>query len=176
MPEVDMDWPWQYNFPPFYTLQQHPETRAKQVDAWKSLILNYCEQTKTYTIDVRETENPLFNNTTINRKLDGGVITSILSELQRTGNACPIDKNKHRWEIYWHTIEEWAAIIYDFVNERGLQNTVVTLYELTQSEDNKELMFYGMHREVLIKVLRELENQRKCELILDDDVEGAKFF
>ncbi|CAH1099540.1 unnamed protein product [Psylliodes chrysocephalus] len=177
MPEVEIDWPWQYNFPPFYTLQQHPETRSKQVAAWKSLILNYCEKTKNYTIDVRDTNQcPLFNNSTINRKLEPDIIISILGELQRTGNAAPVDKAKNRWEIYWHTLEEWATIVYDFINERGMQNTVVTLYELTQGEDSIDTTFYGMNQDVLIKVLRVLEGDRKCELILEDDIQGAKFF
>jgi len=38
------EWPWQYNFPPFFTLQNHQETREKQIDQWISLgsdFLNY---------------------------------------------------------------------------------------------------------------------------------------
>ena len=31
------EWPWQYNFPPFFTLQKHQETREKQIDQWISL-------------------------------------------------------------------------------------------------------------------------------------------
>ena len=31
------EWPWQYNFPPFFTLQNHQETREKQIDQWISL-------------------------------------------------------------------------------------------------------------------------------------------
>lgn len=120
MSEVEIEWPWQYNFPPFFTLQPHPETRAKQVAAWKNLIVNYCQKTKTYIVDTREANQiPLFNNSSINRKLEQSVISSILSELQKTGNAAPLDKTKYRWEIYWHTLDEWASIIYDFINARG---------------------------------------------------------
>lgn len=62
-----MDWPWQYSFPPFFTiqvsihvliltytshnpwqwrswpLQPHSATRAKQLEAWRHLVLNYCQ-------------------------------------------------------------------------------------------------------------------------------------
>ncbi|XP_023017760.2 vacuolar protein sorting 25 [Leptinotarsa decemlineata] len=177
MGEVDIEWPWQYNFPPFFTLQPHPETRSKQVAAWKSLILNYCDKSRTYIIDVREASQiPLFNNSSINRKLEQSVIISIFGELQKTGNAAPIDKLKNRWEIYWHTIEEWASTIYNSICDRGMANTVVTLYELTQGEDFAEELFYGMHQDVLIKILKFLEKERKCEVILDDDVQGVKFF
>ncbi|KAJ8964971.1 hypothetical protein NQ314_004488 [Rhamnusium bicolor] len=177
MSEVDIEWPWQYSFPPFFTLQPNPETRSKQVTAWKSLILTYCQKTKTYLIDVREaTQFALFNNSTINRKLEHNVIISILSELQKTGNATPIDKGKNRWEIYWHTLEEWSSLIYEYISNRGMQNTVVTLYELVQGEDSTNEEFNGMQQDVLIKVLRALERERKCEVILDDDIQGVKFF
>lgn len=93
MAETEIEWPWQYNFPPFFTLQPNPDTRAKQVQAWKTLILDYCKRSKLYLIDVRETANiPLFNNSNINRKLDQEVVGSILAELQKTGHAAPIDK------------------------------------------------------------------------------------
>ena len=38
----DMEWPWQYSFPPFFTLQPHKDTRDKQIEAWRHLVLNYC--------------------------------------------------------------------------------------------------------------------------------------
>ena len=38
-----MEWPWQYSFPPFFTLQPHKDTRDKQIEAWRHLVLNYCQ-------------------------------------------------------------------------------------------------------------------------------------
>ncbi|XP_066144068.1 vacuolar protein-sorting-associated protein 25 isoform X1 [Euwallacea fornicatus] len=177
MVETDMNWPWQYNFPPFFTLQPHPETRSKQVQAWKALILDYCKRCKLYLIDVREASNiSLFNNTTINRKLQQDVIISLLGELQKLGHAAPVDKAKHRWEIYWHTLEEWASIVYEYISSRGMQGSVVTFYELSQGEDVQGEEFYEIHHDVLIKVLQALEKDRKCELILSDEDQGVKFF
>ena len=104
MGEVDIEWPWQYNFPPFFTLQPHPETRAKQVQAWKNLIIEYCKKGKLYMIDVRESSNlPVFNNSSINRKLEESVIISILSELQKSGHVAPVDKvsqNSHNFLLF----------------------------------------------------------------------------
>lgn len=177
MSEVENNFPWQYSFPPFFTLQPHAETRAKQVSAWKSLILDYCRQNKLYIIDVRESSQlPLFNNTTINRKLDESVIISILSELQKSDNAFAVDKNKFRWEIYWHTLDEWSSLIYDYVTSKGFQNSVLTLFELTQGDDVQDEEFYGLHNDLLVKALRLLESDKKCELILDDENQGVKFF
>ncbi|CAH0551507.1 unnamed protein product [Brassicogethes aeneus] len=175
MSEIDIEWPWQYSFPPFFTLQPHPETRSKQVAAWKSLILDYCKKNKVCIVDIREADQlPLFNNSAINRKLESGVIVSILGELQKTGNAAAVDKSKNRWEIYWHTLEEWGSIIHDYVTSNGLTNSVMTLFELNQGESQEE--FHGLHTDVLIKALKTLEEQRKCELILSDEDQGVKFF
>ena len=177
MSETEVEWPWQYAFPPFFTLQPHPETRSKQVSAWKSLILEYCQKNKLSIIDVREAHQlPLFHNSAINRKLDPTVVVSILSELSKSGNAGALDKAKHRWEIYWHTLEEWAAMIYDHVCDNGMQNSVLTLFELSQGEDVQDKEFAGIHTDVLIKALRVLEGERKCELILSDEEQGVKFF
>lgn len=57
-----------------------------------------------------------------------------------------------------------------------MQNTVLTLYELAQGEDVANEEFSGMHQDVLVKVLRALESERKCEVILEDDMQGVKFF
>ncbi|XP_044746154.1 vacuolar protein-sorting-associated protein 25 [Coccinella septempunctata] len=177
MTDVEINWPWQYNFPPFFTLQPTAQTRSKQLAAWKTLILDYCRQTKTYTLDVREAVDwPLFYNSTINRRLNSTVIVSVLSELSKSSNCAALDKAKNRWEIYWHTLEEWASMIYGYICDSGLQNTVLTFYELTNGTDVQEQEFAGMQTEVLIKVLRVLEDERKCELILSDDMQGVKFF
>lgn len=52
------------------SLQPHADTKAKQIAAWKSLILEYYRVTKQSVIDIREVHSsPLFNNTAINRIL-----------------------------------------------------------------------------------------------------------
>lgn len=61
-------------------------------------------------------------------------------------------------------------------NISGMQNNVVTLYELTQGEDVVGEEFSGMHQDVLVRVLKVLESGRKCEVILEDDIQGVKFF
>lgn len=47
----------------------------------------------------------------------------------------PLDKAKQRWLVYWHTLEEWGDIIYNWVQETGHVGSVCTFYELTQGED-----------------------------------------
>lgn len=60
-------WPWQYNFPPFFTIQPNSDTKHKQVDAWCELVLNYHKEMKSYVFDINEAYGtPLFNNEKIN--------------------------------------------------------------------------------------------------------------
>ena len=62
--------PWQHNFPPFYTLQSHSETRKKQLEAWRSIVLDFCQKNGLTSLDVSEAaSSPLFNNEDIKRRL-----------------------------------------------------------------------------------------------------------
>ncbi|KAF5275040.1 hypothetical protein FQA39_LY06977 [Lamprigera yunnana] len=164
-------------FPPFFTLQPHAETRVRQIALWRSLILNYFRCKKTFTLDIREThQHPLFNNKDINRKLDMEFVLAILSDLQRTQNAAPVDKQRCLWKIYWHTIEEWSYILYDYITMKGGTNSVFSLYELTQGEEVQEEEFYCLDDTILIKALTLLQQQEKCELMLSNEERGVKFF
>lgn len=63
-------WPWQYDFKPFFTIQPNLDTRARQLDAWCELVLAYHRHTKSYVMDVSEAlSSELFCNTKINRIL-----------------------------------------------------------------------------------------------------------
>lgn len=159
------------------SLQPHAETRAKQITAWRNLVLEYCKNSKRSTIDTREPASlPVFTNPAINRELNQQFVRAILNDLQRTGNAEPLDKNKNRWEVYWHTLDEWGAIIYDYVSAKGFSGAVLTLFELNQGEDTVDEEFHGLEHGVLLKALQTLEKQGKCELIVGDGEEGVKFF
>ncbi|XP_055698509.1 vacuolar protein-sorting-associated protein 25 [Phlebotomus papatasi] len=167
----EFEWPWEYNFPPFFTMQPHDKTREHQLKVWTDLVLKYQKHKNEAILTVNQ-DTPLFSNDTIKRQLSPDARLQILEELQKTGNAAPLDK-KTRWEIYWYTLDEWADKIYAWVTNSGLNNTVCTLYELTNENPDEE--FYGLDHGVLRKALKKLEEQRKCELF-DDDLDGVKFF
>ncbi|XP_066994490.2 vacuolar protein-sorting-associated protein 25 [Anabrus simplex] len=172
-----IEWPWQYGFPPFFTLQPNAETRTKQITAWRQLVLEYHSATKQGVLDIREAHKcPLFNNASINRTLSKEGILAVLEDLARTGNADPLDKTKYRWHIYWHTLDEWADIIYQWVQNNGMVKTVCTLYELTSGDTAVGEEFHGLDTDILIKALQKLEAQKKAELIFFDDNQGVKFF
>ncbi|KAK0095022.1 hypothetical protein PV326_009417 [Microctonus aethiopoides] len=173
----EIEWPWQYSFPPFFTLQPHTETQEKQISAWASLVLEYYKTTKQAVLDIREIHSfPLFNNTAIKRKLPAEVVSIVLDNLTKSGNACPLDKTKQRWLIYWHTLDEWGDIIYTWAQNNGFIGSVCTLFELTQGDNTIDEEFHCIDNEVLVRALKKLESQGKAELIMFDDNQGVKFF
>ena len=136
---------------------------------------DYCRRNGLTTIDVREiSSSPLFNNITIKRRLSDESISHVLEDLQSRGNLEWLDKSKKRAYIYWRSPEEWGSLIYTYVKDRGMVNTVCTFYELTEGADSVEQQFHGLESDLLIKSLKTLEIQRKAEIFPDD--EGVKFF
>ncbi|KAI5632855.1 ESCRT-II complex subunit domain-containing protein [Phthorimaea operculella] len=174
---ANITWPWQYNFPPFFTIQPHTETRTKQLEAWEQLISDYLKANKQSTIDIREAQNtPLFNNTSIERKLSQESILTILEDMARKGRAAPVDKSKNVWEIYWHSLDEWGNMVYSWACNNGMNNSVCTIFELREGDNTVDEEFHGLDMAVLIKALKALETKGKCELIEFDDNQGVKFF
>ncbi len=49
-------------------LQPVRDTREKQVELWKQLILKYCKHHKYFVVDLEEGDFPLFANANIDRK------------------------------------------------------------------------------------------------------------
>uniref|UniRef100_A0A914XNN0 Vacuolar protein-sorting-associated protein 25 n=1 Tax=Plectus sambesii TaxID=2011161 RepID=A0A914XNN0_9BILA len=174
---MSFQWPWQYDFPPFFTLQPTLITREKQLEAWASLVIDYCQHDKIYTIDVVDIQQTeLFHNIKLNRRLPSEGVRAVFDYLEQKKHVEWLDKQKTRCHIYWRTPEEWAKLIYDWVVSNGLLNTVCTLYELTQGDDTEGESFHGLDKEVLLKALRHLQSQRRAEIINVGDNEGVKFF
>ncbi|XP_046960309.1 vacuolar protein-sorting-associated protein 25 [Vanessa cardui] len=174
---AEISWPWQYNFPPFFTIQPHSETRSKQLEAWQQLIAEYLKVTKQSTVDIRETQNsPLFNNASINRKLSSESLLTILEDMAKSGKAAPVDKSKNVWEVYWHSLDEWGNMIYNWASSNGLNNSVCTLFELREGDNTVDEEFHGLDMNILVKALKTLEVKGKCELMEFDESQGVKFF
>ncbi|XP_055594656.1 vacuolar protein-sorting-associated protein 25 [Uranotaenia lowii] len=172
---VEFQWPWEYNFPPFFTFQSHGKTKEQQLTTWKALILGYQKHTGKAILNLNE-DGPLFVNESISRKLPSEGRLWLLEELAKSGNAAPVDKRKQQWEVYWHTLDEWGGIIYGWAAANGMTNTVCTIYELVSGENTVGEEFHGLDEDVFKKALKLLETKGKCELIAFDDNEGVKFF
>ncbi|KAM6042294.1 vacuolar protein-sorting-associated protein 25 [Chlamydotis macqueenii] len=170
-------WPWQYSFPPFFTLQPNSETRQKQLSAWCALALAYSQQHRLPAMTVREAQDsPLFANQRLQRKLPLESIQVVLEELRKNGNLEWLDKNKTSFLIMWRRPEEWGKLIYQWVLKNGLTNSVFTLYELASGDDTENEEFHGLDETMLLRALQALQQEHKAEIITLDDGRGVKFF
>ncbi|KAM3720776.1 Vacuolar protein-sorting-associated protein [Dirofilaria immitis] len=174
---MSFKWPWQYEFPPFFTLQTTLETREKQLEAWSRLVVDYCQFHKIYTVDLADISNSeLFINSTLNRKLSLDAIRIVFDYLENTRHIDWLDKGKNRCHIYWRRPEEWAILIYEWAVSNSLLNTPCTLYEITQGDDVTQESFYGLDKDVLLKSLAVLVEQRRAQLLnIGTGTEGVKF-
>ncbi|XP_030245871.1 vacuolar protein-sorting-associated protein 25 [Drosophila navojoa] len=173
---AEFQWPWEYTFPPFFTLQPHEETRRRQLKVWTDLFLKYLKHVNRFTIGINDQNLPLFYNESINRRLSPDLILLILEQLQQSGHAAPLDKRRQEWQVYSYTLEEYGNMVYDWIQETGQTNSICTLYELVAGENSTQTEFHNMDEDVLLKALRLLEEKGKCELIEMDGSHGVKFF
>lgn len=121
-------------------------------------------------------ETPLFANATIRRTLQPDGRLAVLEHLERRRNAAACDAARQQWEIYWHPLEEWAQMLLRWAQETGTTNAVCTFFELTEGDAAAGRPWQGLSVAVLVKALRVLEAQGKCELMGDGDDGGVKFY
>ena len=137
-----------------FSLQPNLTTRERQLDAWASLVIDYCQHNKIYTAELADLQNSvLFVNDSISRQLSLDGIQAVFEVLERrsaishchtkgifssTEHIEWLDRQQTRCHIYWRRPEEWAKLIYDWVVSNGLLNTVCSLYELTHGDDTSD--------------------------------------
>lgn len=176
MSDTEFTFPWQYDFPPFFTIQPNLTSRKAQMDAWASLIMAWCCHEKRHTLQLKQAiSEPLFNNKKIGRQLTLQSLNVIFDEMKKRSLIEWSDDDKSTCYVYWKSVEEWAQLIYSWANNQNLINSVCTFYEITESDDNKELPFYHLDENVLRKALSVLQSKKKAVLIEFDGNQGVKF-
>lgn len=172
----DFKLPHFFNYPPYFTLQPVRDTREKQIQLWKELILDYCRAQKIFVIGLEE-EFPLFRNPVIERSLSHEAKEAFLSAIVSDGRAEWMDKSHRRCLILWHRIQDWADIILCFVKENGLEDSVMTVEEIRSGVESRGTDIHGMDRTVLMRALKLLENKGKLAIFkgTSTDDEGVKF-
>ena len=56
-----------YDWPFFFTIQKHAETRIKQLNMWADLIRNFCRENKIWRLSKSDFLNSIAKNLKINR-------------------------------------------------------------------------------------------------------------
>ncbi|KAJ7296536.1 hypothetical protein O6H91_05G026700 [Diphasiastrum complanatum] len=172
----DFKFPYFFNYPPYFTLQPVRDTREKQIQLWKELILKYCKHHKVFLINLEE-EFPLFSNTSIDRRLTYESREVFLGALVSEGRAEWMDKGHKKCLILWRRIQDWADLILEFVHEYGLEEGVTTLEEIRTGDETQGTELAGIDRVVLVKALKLLEQRGKAAIFkgTSADDEGVKF-
>eukprot|EP01134_Creolimax_fragrantissima_P008157 CFRG8157T1 len=176
---ANFQWPEMYHFPPFFTLQVVEETRKRQMDQWCDLIKSFCQHTNTYELTVTESMNsPVFNNKQIDRKASNDLIQKIIEYMEVSGNAESIDEQRTRFRIYWRSIDEWANMIYNWIERTSQTDIVLTLYEIREGDSSEGEEFYGMDDATFRRALDALERVGKCSVFAGEetDGDGVKFY
>jgi len=172
----DFKLPHFFNYPPYFTLQPVRDTREKQVQVWKELIIDYCRTQKIFVIGLEE-EFPLFSNPVIERSLSHEAREAFLSALVSEGRAEWLGKGHRKCLILWHRIQDWADIILCFVKDNGLEDSVITVEEMRSGVECQGTELHGIDRAILMRALRLLEQKGKLAIFkgTSADDEGVKF-
>lgn len=171
---AEFAWPWQYDFPPFFTIQKNADTKLKQLEAWAALILNFHKHHKILKITVAESlRSPLFCNTAIDRKLSTDDVKILLDYLHKKGSIEWDNKQCSSCTVLWYTLDRWSDLVYKWAVKSGSVNTVLTVHELIEGEYTKSEEFYGLANWFMLRILKKLSAKGKAELIGDD---GVKIF
>jgi ESCRT-II complex subunit VPS25 len=182
--------PPHYSFPPFFTLQPTASTRSSQLLSWSQLIQSYCRHHRIFSLSLIDAlETPLFNNTTLRRRLNLRDAKAILQWMSTSegGNrvefiSSPGSKKKATEEeggrcwIFWRRPEEWSAVLEEWVDRTGQKGTVLTLYEIVEGDPSRKEEFFGMDMELLIRSLGISVKRGKAQIFGGEGSEGVKFF
>lgn len=157
-------------------MQPVRDTREKQIQLWKELVLDYCKTQKIFVIPL-EQEFPLFSNPVIERSLSHEATEAFLSALVSEGRAEWMDKGHRKCLILWHRIQDWADCIVQFVKDNGLEDGVMTVEEIRSGTESRGTELHGMDRTVLMRALKLLEHKGKLAIFkgTSADDEGVKF-
>lgn len=97
------------------------------------MVLRWHHSRKEYVFEWKNWS--LWENAAIGRKLGEEGASAVVEELIRTGHAEWSDAGKSMVTLMWHSAEEIAAKLFDFVRKHDMVGSVFTVYELHQGDD-----------------------------------------
>ncbi|GAQ79847.1 hypothetical protein KFL_000390360 [Klebsormidium nitens] len=175
-PKPAFELPYFYNYRPYFTLQPVRDTREKQIQLWKELILSFCKHYGMYIVDVDDF--PLFANKSIERKLTNEARELFLNALVMEGRAEWLGKDHRKCLLLWRRIEDWADLIISWVQENALENGVVTLDEMRTGDEARGTDLENLEMIILERAVRLLEARGKAQMFKGSSADdtGVKFF
>ncbi|XDT18754.1 ESCRT-II complex subunit [Nakaseomyces glabratus] len=180
-----------YAFPPLYTRQPNTLVRKQQIDTWIDILTEWCKSHRVFElgkdgVPVRESDasdaddgadggtttgneagRSLFKNEEINRAVPPLFIDEIWSVMATRGVAL-VTEGRASYYVLWRTLDSWASLILQWFETVGKLNQVVTLYELTESDETADWEFHSMPLPLLHRCLKPLCNRNRATLMKDE--------
>ena len=85
-------------------------------------------------------------------------------------------KVKLRAMIFFKSLDDWAAAIYNYASENLMIGDIFTLYELRCGEDQEGAPFYEMNEATFRRAVKVLQDDGRASLFQQGGEEGIKFF
>ncbi len=94
------------------------------------------------------------------------------------GSAAYATSAKDKIIIYYTSIQEYAAAIYEWAQRTGRMNSVESLVDLAGSSDNEKEKFYKVPVDIIKAACEALQREHKAEVFYSEatDEHGVKFF
>lgn len=170
-----------YSFPPFFTRQPNVETWKSQQSHWISFILAYCRHKRIFRFQISQEllDTELFTNKKIQRHVKMDMLKEILDFMANKHNGEWMDSGKKDvFLIYWRTLNEWADMLMQWIEDTGQRNNILTYYELTEGNALINTEFYKIDPIILKKVIEVLVKKGTAQVLrgTNEDEFGIKFF
>ena len=120
-----------YDFPPFFTLQPVDATRARQLEAWVSLLVRWAAATRTPRLaPVRAW--PLWEHAGLGRRLPEDGQRAVLEAAVAAGAASWEAPDRSEAALWWRSPAEWGRALHAAAAARGAAaaGQIFTVYEL----------------------------------------------
>ncbi|KAL5861918.1 hypothetical protein ACOSQ3_003208 [Xanthoceras sorbifolium] len=142
-----------FNYPHYFTLQPVRETREKQVQLWKELILDYFRTQKIFVIGLEE-EFPFIVFTCCKRELALIPIGRKKCILKWRPSGGSLHGNSTRLRCMF---EDRECVQAQKVKENGLEDSVMTVEEILSGIESRGTELHGMDRTFLMRALKLVE-------------------
>jgi ESCRT-II complex subunit VPS25 len=185
--------PPHFHFPPFFTLQPVPSSRAKQLQLWGAYVADYASAHGLTRISISEQKGhaDLFSNEAIERRLTPDAVRAVLDHLVACGQAVWDSAGRDDGDaIVGQQALEYSAVfmcpkplaelaleVIAWSNASENDETISTINEMASGELDSTAPFAGLGECVLLAVLKVLVDKDRVVLIEGDNLSetGVKF-
>ncbi|KAI0794227.1 ESCRT-II complex vps25 subunit [Fomes fomentarius] len=166
--------------PPFFSQQPNPVTQKNIAQHWTRLILTYARHKKLFVLRIEDADatggewDEVLRNPRINRRVRPAHLSAILADMVASNHAVYDPPNQTSSALlFWRSPEEWAQVLYDWVNSTGHLNTIMTFFEIVEPPVPSPLE--GLPLPILRKAIAVLAKSARAQIIAVADGEGVRF-